>query len=297
MRICRFIADTLKIPIVYDRWSANNAVMMGPYDVIFLKAGVLKFSSHREEALRLCQEAKMLIVVGNDYAFKPDPRFVKMGKPMYYWTTVRDDAVGKLGREINWNVLTWDYGMKTTRQVEADIIVPGIFYWGACRPGRMDEFNTFFLDAPYEVSIGTNPVNRHKFAAALPAVPTLNLRPPQSFVLKQHEATLYLEDVHSRTAFCQLSNRFYEAMEAGTLMLISSRSAANFVRAGFDQDEVRPFVVRTPADIVKALKNDRHLRALQYEWHVDYVTPVAATLRDAYSDLKRSFQTGSALVG
>jgi len=293
VRITRFVADTLGLLHVYDADTATRALACGPYDVVIMKPGTWRYSHHKMEALKLCAQAKHIVIIENDYSWRLDPVFLTLGKPMHFWTTVRADVAGVQAKELNWNVLTWNYPDLYTCGVQQEwhITEKGIIYWGVFRGGRVDDFSRFFKHAPYRVTIGSNTFGIAKwlhFTDGEPQPRVMNLHPPQSEVIKRYEATIYMEDEATRqdTNFAQLSNRFYEAMEAGVFMFISARSAQSFLTAGFSRADIAPFIVNGRRELQAKMPYLPTLRALQSSWHRDYVTGLRANLVAAYADLE-----------
>src|SRR4051812_26261823 len=61
MRIARFVAEELGVPLVHDLATARRQLRQGKLDVLFVKYGLFKFSQHREEALKLHRRAGMIV--------------------------------------------------------------------------------------------------------------------------------------------------------------------------------------------------------------------------------------------
>jgi hypothetical protein len=87
MRIARFVGDTLGLPVICNVETADKYDDRR-FDTLFVKYGILKFSNHREQALRIYSRAKRIINLENDYTFKPDPRFRKANPSYSVWGTV-----------------------------------------------------------------------------------------------------------------------------------------------------------------------------------------------------------------
>lgn len=279
MRIARFVAEELRIPLIHDKHSALEHDKK--FDVLFCKYGMLKFSDQREEALRIHQRAGHVINLENDYTFKPDPRFKPVGKQTTgCWSTVTQG----LNVYVNWNVLTWmqpDAWKKPLPLLEPE--EEGVLYYGAHRAGREPYFRRYFKDAPYDVTIST-----YRGRAAFTETCGEDVRIIGAFrtpaQATRFPLTVYMEDQASHDLYCSPANRFYECLQLGIAQAIDERAAATLKKAGLK--DVDKFVVSTQNEVGKMLVNFDKVRKEQRRlWHCDFTAELRAQLQSAYRSL------------
>jgi len=280
MRIARFVADELGVPLIHDPATARQHAAK-KFDVLFVKYGMLKFSNHRDEALQIHEQARYVVNLENDYTFVPDKRFHPADET---WSTVEGRA-----HLVNWNVLTrlppemWRYARPLTEPTRR-----GLIYYGAHREDRILSFRRYFTDPPYPLTISTYR-GQKKFQAYGKNVQVVSaFRDPDA--QNQWQATLYIEDETSHDLYCSPATRFYECVMAGLAQLIDREAAGTLEKAGVPG--VDAFVVESKADVRRMLPKWREIRDQQLElWYTDYATQLRDQLWEAARHL--GFRRGS----
>lgn len=221
MRIARYTATRLGIPLIHSLETAAQHANT-KFDVLFVKLGVLKFSNHRDDALKIYGNAKRVINLENDYSFKPDPRLRKLQPEWQVWGTVPDNVKVHGGSYVNWNVLTWLYPRPWADRLKGYKAEPNrLLYYGAYRPDRVESFKRWFVDTPCEVVIGARSTHIKKFQALSPTLKLVNFRTPNELA-KLRATALYLEDDTSHDLYCSLANRFFECLQLGIPMVLDA---------------------------------------------------------------------------
>lgn len=284
MRICRFVADTLGIPLIHNVETGKQYEDQ-EFDILFVKYGVLKFSNHREEALKIYGKAKRIINLENDYTFKPDPRFRKANSSYDIWGTVPSNSTAPGSMYFNWNVLTPTYPAPWLPA--APLPQPSnartLFYFGAYRPGRVPAFNRFFVGAPYPVTVSAYGKNLQKFKDLDSEIVTIRSR--DLAIAKEYGATIYIEDSFSQSTFCSLANRFYECLQMGVPIIIDVESENTFKEAklkGFSK-----FIARNQHDVSTMLAHAPDVAKEQRKmWYRDFTTELKVRLITAMSSVE-----------
>jgi hypothetical protein len=231
MRIARFVADELRIPLIHDQRTAKLAVAK-KYDVLFVKYGMLKFSNHRDEALEIYSRARHVINLENDYLFALDRRF---RAPDATWSTVA-------GRDqyVNWNMLTrHPVDAWAQQQPRREITRKGLVYYGAHRPDRVESFRRYFVRPPFPLTISTFR-GKEKFAETLELNKNGKVTRGTEIVgaFRDPDApaawpvTLYIEDATSHELYCSPATRFYECVMMGLAQAVDIDAAHTLQAAG-----------------------------------------------------------------
>jgi len=281
MRIARFVSDTLNLNLVHDQPSAKAAL---EYEIgtLFVKYGMLKFSDQREEALELYKRAKRIINLENDYTFLPDSRFRKIRGIDGFWSTCLDAVKTSLDHYMNWNVLTWqEPDAWAAPQAFKEPTEPGMLYYGAYRPGRVESFERYFSEPLVPVTISSFRGKDH-FLALNPGLNTMPaFRAPER--ISNWAASLYIEDKHSHDHFTSPANRFYECLQAGVFMLFDEPCVPNLEKAGIDPF---PWVVKDRFDVADKFPHWRAGREEQRKrWWKPYHEDLRKQVRRAYVEL------------
>ena len=267
MRIARFTAQHLGVPLIHDVASAERYRNV-KFDVLLVKYGVLKFSNHREDALTIYGNARRIVNLENDYSFKRDARFKRLHpEDDLYWSTVPAN-----GKYVNWNVLTWLW----PRQWNEGVLVapapakPRVLYYGAFRADRIGSFNRFLgPNAKYPVTFGARSTHVKKFQALNPTAEVLNFRDPTQ--LQGVGPALYLEDTTTHTLYCSLANRFYECLQLGIPQLLDAAGENTYKTAKLK--DYTEFAVAEPSDVSRMLKATSYAKMRDHQqklWYKDF---------------------------
>jgi hypothetical protein len=276
MRIAKYVAGMLpEASFIYDVPTAK-AVENVVFDVLFVKYGMLAFSDHRKEALKIYGNAKRIINLENDYAFEADKRF---RKPDEVWSTIAGRT-----HYCNWNVLTrhgtegWgpkdDFRAATNR---------GLLYYGAYRPDRVEYFERYFKAAPYPVTVSSFRGEKD-FGVLAPGAQLMSaFRDPDG--PSEWEMTIYLEDKASHELYCSPANRFYECVHMGLPMVIDEHAVHTLKRGGIQYPE--EFGVTDKWDVRQFLEFAGDMRDDQQRlWRRDYAADLNEQFTAASKGLK-----------
>lgn len=276
MRIARFVADELRLPLVHNVETAKRELMpaLGKLDVLFLKLGVLKFSQHREEAVELVRRARLVINLENDCTFKPDKRLNR--EDMRKWSTVEYSLGLKGDQYINWNKLTWSDWHAKSEQLQIPEHMR-VLYYGAYKDIRESSFSRYFGTTKFPLTISSfrgGPkfkVITKNTAEIIGAFKDKTM--PQRYAL-----TIYMEDDYSHAQYSSPANRFYECLQLGVAQVFDNKSVWTLERAGYRVPGNA--IVTGPNDVAQALKNWRHLQHWQRQhWYRDYGKELRHELR------------------
>lgn len=265
MRIARFVADELKIPLICSVDTAEP-FLKERFDVLFVKYGMLKFSDHRAQALEIYDNARRIVNLENDYTMIPDKRFRKADE---CWSTVEGRT-----RYVNWNMLTRhpvdDWSVPVTLPVPSET---GLVYYGAFRPDRVASFDRYFKGSRFSLTVSTFRGQKH-FAAYTQNVISA-FRDPDAPA--QWQATLYIEDEKSHELYCSPATRFYECVKMGLAQFIDAKAVNTLRKAGMRvMDE---WIVEDGTDLHRALRDWRNVQLGQHvHWYRDY----SITLREQF---------------
>ncbi len=265
MRIARFAAETMGIPLIHNAESAE-AFQHDAFDTLFVKYGVLKFSQHRDAAVSLCNRARRIVSLENDYLMHLDKR---LREPDLRWGTVQP-----CDQYINWNMVSWEHGLKPQ-----DVKIKGIYYHGAYRTGREKYFERYFSNAPYQVTVSSFR-GGEKFRALSDKIITLPGSSTKMLLQLQHaQMALYIEDEYSHTHYTSPATRFYECLHRGTPMIFDVSCINTFEQAGYD---ILPYVVRNQKEAKAMLKRSEEIRFNQRAvWYRNYLTELRKQVQRA----------------
>lgn len=254
------------------------------FDVLFVKLGVLKFSNHRDDALKIYGNAKRIINLENDYSFQPDSRLKKLQPAWQVWGTVPANVARHGGAYVNWNVLTWLYPHPWATPLKAHRPTPGrLLYYGAFRGDRVDSFNKWFKGAPYEVVIGARSTHIKKFQGIDENIRIENFKTPDSLA-RLGGTSLYLEDDTSHDLYCSLANRFFECLQLGIPILFDGACRKTLEAAKLPKWE--QFKVRDPLELQHKLKDPAKIAREQRDlWHKDFDAILAKQIDRAIQTL------------
>ncbi len=232
---------------------------------------------------KLVHNTKKLIFVQNDYKLPMHSRYkraAEAGKvPMIYWSAIQRVVVAKGGALLDWNRLTYAPVPMPRRGAPTSI-----FYFGAYRKDRGPLFEKYFgrNSACRAIISAPSGVQQKKFAAmAGPSVTVRHDKRPIAQQLVDVAATLYLEDPYSSRNYTSPANRFYEALSAGTALLIDEAALSTFNTAGLHDASL--FAVSSSCDVMRLLPRAREIAKTQRKlWTRDYCKELRAdVLRQA----------------
>lgn len=250
-RLADFIATTFGLPMVHNELTAieHGAVK---YDTVFVLHGLLHFANpvHREVSKHMIQQAKRVVWVQNDYAFKPDRRVWRDDTEL--WTSMDDGR----GCYINWNMLTWQNDMAWPKPT-----IDGLMYYGAWREGREKYFRRYLPGA----NVSTYPRSAGKFEAIGAHV----YKPFKKYEqLQAFKATVYLEDEYSHNIYTSPAHRFYECLFLHIPMFFDESCVGTFQQSGFN---ICRWVVNSRDEVDFRMKHwQKEAKEQCCRWHMDY---------------------------
>ncbi len=259
-RIAKYIATMFDLPLVDQPglWKKQYK------NIIYVNSmGAFAPPELRLELAQQVRGCEKLIYVQNDYNVHPISQVQKVVRDergwshdfpfttgdIHLWTTVPEYCRKPGDKYINWNALTFNQAVPNAllRGAEASTV----FYWGACRPGRVDAFKRLLLGIN---SIRRGPVViscagkvQRKFLEA--AADTVLQNTAQTWVpdhvnfckpfkdlgeLSAYGATVYMEDEASHTVYTSPANRFYEALSVGLFMYVDQPAVHTLEQAGYE---------------------------------------------------------------
>ena len=291
VRIAKFIAKTLDIPMIYDETIKDQR-----WDVLFLVNGAFSYCSYRDDVAVAVRRAKRIVWVQNDYAiYAPIPdgqaesKFRKAfrirrdtGRPdMDHWTTVKAKAtMTPWSTYMNWNSLTaLRNPLSCDRHAASDL-----FYYGAFRSSRSRTFDRYFRPRKMDVSLSSA---SKKFIERYPHASVVSAIPRDGFYteLNRHGLGLYIEDPRSHREFHSPANRFYEMLSAGLPMVFEPDAAPMLKKAGYIIDD---FITSNQREARDALRHRRHIqRSQRTQWWTDFRSQLKTRLLKKYDSYLR----------
>lgn len=276
-RIALYLQKALECDLI----DCRKSIQKTQYDRLWIVNGNPNWSDFVYEAQHLVAKAKEIIWIGNDYAIPIwSPVRKKNFVVMAAYEKSPKSRVTQPFFYVNWNQLTF------TRIFPEKFKHSGLAYYGAYREDRENYFRKYFTTDAYPVWI--NPSGKEDPWKALS--PNINFWRSADLVsgLSNFEATLYIEDERSHTIYCSPANRFYEALGSGILMLFDKSAQGTFHKAGITID---PWIVDTPGDVARALKNREKLLQLQHQRLLsqDYIGELGRQFTIAHEQVNRYF--------
>lgn len=223
LRIARFVADTLDIPL-FCRAEHIEEIYNTRCDVLFVKPGMLKFNNAREKLQHwVSKKVKHIIHLENDYSFAWDKR---LGEVSETWSTCE-------GRDqyVNFNCITHNYGSGIELPIPfKPVRHKGLIYYGAYRKDRVPYFKRYFDKAPYDVTVSSFKGGKQFAEFGAETRGALKDRNEAA----NWQLTIYMEDKTSHDLYTSPATRFYECVEMGLAQAIDKRAVHTLEKAGFE---------------------------------------------------------------
>lgn len=294
VRIAKFIADTLKLPILDSAETLRSAPK--GQDVLIFVNGATAFCDFLEEMIPHILTAKRIIWCVNDYTIIPptdcgwgESPFRKafrdrkdLGLPHWtYWSTCDKYAErGVNSSYINWNKLTYEPLPEEHRSYSRSHVAGHALYYGAWRDERKEVFEKYITPCgTLPLTVSSASPRMKKFCAGLEHVQFVDGVDRSAFyeLLAAHAFGLYLEDPKSSVQYHSPSNRFYEMLSAGLPIAFPESAVKMFKdRSGID---VSKYVVRGPEDYKEFAKNRKRIGKAQAKWGADFRGQLTADLK------------------
>lgn len=294
-RLFHFLADLLVADEYHDPstivdWINNPDREL--YDVLVCMNGIPVYCKARDEMYQMWLEhanaGKKIYWIGQDYSPKMRPQqgqinaFLKSPCFKLVAAFVPEAWMSYAPREdqykwIDWQQLSYRDDLPV---VEEPVIPNSLVYYGAAREQRTNLFRKYFAvpskvdryfsaasslaKAAIENRIGEEDHEGNKSTPHINWISTFSSETVAESVSK-YAATLHIEDEISNGWFCGLPNRMYEALSSGTLLLIDKGAVHSYLKSGFTQEEIEPFIVDGMGDVELALEFRNELLELQRE--------------------------------
>jgi len=288
MRIARFAAEQLEIPLAHDVESAKKILQTGRPDVLFVKHGLLRFSEHREEALALYASAGKIVNLENDCMFERDVRFRKIYPTEIMWSTVPSRLLKPVDSYINWNVLTWHPPSQWREPLpfSTPAVTNRILYYGAYKEIRAASFKKFFSGA-----LGVDVSSYRGGQRFTPYGQNVRMISGKlRKIIKAYASTLYIEDDYSHETYSSPANRFYESLQEGLAIIFDEACHSTFNKAGIG---IKQYSASTPEEVVAKMKHWQDIRQEQRDhWLRDYSLELREQIKSARVKLIRHVAGG-----
>jgi hypothetical protein len=268
-KIATWISGLLHISLVDDKQLAIKA-LQSKQDTVFVVNGMFGFCDFRKEIELLCANAREVIWIGNDYMCKL-PTNLK-GKSNLRRIAQYDNFDGISNHKlVDFNKLLFFDGAKRAYRNA------GMFYYGAFRQNRIDNFKKWFSQSEVPVHISTSQKNSGNFAAINRNAKIYKANGDIKKFIHFFQSSIYIEDKVSSKIQYTPANRFYEVIGSKVLLLYDIQAKNTLSRAGYWDDI---FSVSSPAEYAEKLKQSESLREKQIEMFRG---------RDFKSELNREF--------
>lgn len=254
-RIASWMSNLLGIRLVDDPAKAKIALGY-EIDRVYLVNGVFAFCDFRDEIKWLCQRAKEVVWIGNDYAIilPSQLKFLRDNPKVSRIAQYSNFNNWKNHKYVDFNkLLHWDGPIKPHKH-------DGLFYYGAFREDRIPAFRHWFSGNEVPVHISTSQRNIENFHSLNRKMSIYKGDRDIRKVLPLFQSSIYIEDTFSHKTTMSPANRFYEVIGSKVLMLYDSRSRRTLEHAGFWDDA---FSVSSQTDVAERLKNYDKLREKQ----------------------------------
>lgn len=254
-KIALWISSLLKIKLVDDKQTATIVLGYG-LDTVFIVNGMFGFCDFRDEITKICQKAKEVIWIGNDYAIKfpSNLSFLKNDIKLRRIAQYSNFDGMKNHQYIDFNKLLHWNGVAKPYQYE------GLFYYGAFRKDRVKSFKRWLGKSAVPIHVSTSARNFDEFSEINPKMKIYKSNGDIRKILPKFQASIYIEDEFSHSNEMSPANRFYEVVGAKSLLFYDNKCKKTLSKAGY-WDET--FSVSHIEDVEIKLKNYDKLREKQ----------------------------------
>ncbi len=254
-KIAVWIARLTKSHLVDTKQSALDTLEYA-IDKAFVVNGMFGFCDFRDEIALLCQKAKEVIWIGNDYAIKMPTAINKMkgsGKlrriaQYSNYDGIENHAYVDFNKLLHWN------GTARTHKYD------GLFYYGAYRKDREASFKQWLKADGVPIHVSTAQKNFPEFKAINKDMSMYKADGDIRRVLHLFQSSIYIEDEFTHKNLMSPANRFYEVTGAKVLLLYDAATRRTLEHAGYwDAD----FAVSSLGEVREKLQSHQQLRDKQ----------------------------------
>ena len=282
MKIAVFLRDFLDAQLVTGKDYKNLPDIKS--DILFFVNASTTFTKPemREYIPYIIKKSKCCIYIQNDYLLVPRPLWRNATKNFIWWTIVQRRVKSEYDRLINFNVLTYD----PIKKVLPYPTMKTLFYYGSCRPGRVDDMQEYLDNIITTISASSH-VAKHKFEDIL-SYPSIYFDKSKSIIEQIHNysLSLYMLDKTTVRHAEMPANRFYESLSARRAMVFDYKAEEMFKKCGYD---ITPYIVRNSKDIKNMMKHSEKIAKEQWKkWSKDYVGELKKTIRKEIANIQKN---------
>jgi hypothetical protein len=256
------LALVFNADLIWSYPTVNIEIKSGYDIIIFIHASSYEFVEY--EWLQKNPDAKIFYIT-NEY---------NLGEPRILWRDIKERgkrydvianhpaAASKIVKKYvdNWNIVNLNV-LCVNKQPMTNIekIKDRILYYGSFRKDRASYFQKYFNSEL--VLVSTHYKNYEKFKA-INCYP--NIIPRIEWHrdgLHRYAYSLYIEDATTHTHYNFLANRFYEALNYGTVVLFDKSCFGTIEKSGYFVPS--EYIIGGIADLKSALISNLHVRI---EW-------------------------------
>lgn len=258
-RIAVWITDLLHYKLVDNKESAKYYASQ-EVDIAVVVNGMFSFCDFRDEVVKICEKARRIIWIGNDYAIDIPSQIKFIKKQNNFYRIAQYSNFDNIDNHsiVDFNKLTFDKKIKKMKYK-----YQGLFYYGALRKDRIAKFKSYLKsNNDLTITISTSNKNQKDFYQINNSAILVKPIPNIISGMQYFQSSVYIEDVITKNIELTPANRFYECLSAKILLLYDNDCKPTLKRAGFWNDN---FAVSNQEDVIDKLKEYDELVNLQQE--------------------------------
>ena len=282
MKIAVFIRDFLKIPLLTGK---SKILKPKKVDFLFIINSSLSFTTQefRDFIPAQIKKSKIVIYIQNDYLLVPRKFWREFNsRPFIFWSSIKRKVVNKDDKFMNFNVITY----KPQKRIAP--IKDVLFYYGSCRPNRIDDMRKYLNSKRYKVNISASSgVALKRYNILCPNADCYHDK-SESIVdqIQKHKASIYMIDKTTARNLEMPANRFYECLSAGVPILFDSKAELMMKKAGYN---VTPYIVNSDKDVKILMKSYKNIAQNQLKWRKDFINNLKVEIKKNLQHLKNKY--------
>jgi hypothetical protein len=252
-KIAKWISSLIRIPLVDDKRTAFQHIGR-KINRVYLVNGVFAFCDFRDQIKTLCDGAKEVVWIGNDYALKI-PTYLKNAKNIKRIAQYSNYDNMSCHKIVDFNkLLHFDGRAKEYKK-------SGLFYYGAFRENRINVFKHWFSKSDFDLHVSTSTKNMGDFYKINNSIKFYQANQDIRNVINLFQSSIYLEDsIKNKKITLTPANRFYEVIGSKVLLFFDINTKQTLANAGYWDDD---FSVANASEINEKLKDYDSLRTKQ----------------------------------